>query len=457
MGNINQVYAQLKQLAPNQLTQIAQNPEHGVASLLAAARLNEAQAMQPAQPAQPGTVVQRLLAQMQQPQQPQAPQMPAQPPVQKFADGGSVTQRFFLGTSDSPLSLKPWWWDMPVVEKGRKLLAGEKPARPEPGYDERVKAIPPTTWAQHGLQPPGTAVAGVSEQAPPQPMPPESKEKADLRAALERAASGMGGGAGISAVGYNPPKFEGQMPTRRDPRTFNVDAMPTNEELAALAAEYRQPDAKRMAELEQARKNAGLAMFAQQVMKGRGLGGAFGPAAGSAVQAMAVEDEKRREYEDRRKALSDQLRLKTGEEKRANVLAGREEQRRLSDQDYSDRNAELQFGYKVNRDQADDAYRGADIGLKNNSLKLEERKLRAYLESNSLEAKMQLAQLKAEKGIDPKTVLTAVKDMMEREPGLKADVAFNRVMAMYSAAYTGIAGLRAGQGKSNSAGLIDLP
>jgi hypothetical protein len=144
--------------------------------------------------------------------------------------------------------------------------------------------------------------------------PPTLNIPTDSSARVSSSIRG-GVGAGIGSTGANPlPKYGPdtvQMKNLADMQGMNA---PANTQLDEAIKKYSTPDEARLAEMMQEKKMAGLGALAKGIMKGRGFGAAFGPAAADSVAAEAAEAQKIREYKDKREAIATELGLKKGSE-----------------------------------------------------------------------------------------------------------------------------------------------
>jgi hypothetical protein len=282
-----------------------------------------------------GTVKDQLVAAAQPPQQ---AGIGAMMPMQKFSDGGKVYSR------DGRYRYEPTFFDKPTGYEGMSFSEvarsvgdsvskfGGSIADWLENLDSRMKRV------VRGEEQPVTApttptrVAYNDRRDDPNPYtaPQAAVETAaKLPVTKEEPLKDVSGksrtSAGIASVGRNPasryaiktaPGFK--EPAGRETHKLDI---PVNEYLQQ-AFDRRSGADPRITELKQAEQNAGLAAFAENIMKGRGFGGAFPGAAAATQRAMQEKADKRMEYELARERARDQLGISIGDQKRGDYLAG---------------------------------------------------------------------------------------------------------------------------------------
>jgi hypothetical protein len=188
--------------------------------------------------------------------------------------------------------------------------------------------------------------------------------------------TGRGSGSarvGIAAAGNNPNskyvirKPEGMKETP-GPENFKLDLKP-NEYLQQVFDRYGQPD-PRMQQMKDAERSMGLAAFAENIMKGRGLGGAFPGAASAAVREMQGRADKRMELEAARERMRDELGIKIGDRTREDYLAN---------VNYGNQRSDKAFDQESTRAKIDiDAAQATNTGnYQRDSLRIQERQVEA--------------------------------------------------------------------------------
>jgi hypothetical protein len=203
-------------------------------------------------------------------------------------------------------------WDR-IKEETRRGLAGRRRTADEMNYGNEGRNYPA----------PATAATGATSAADtPLPVPPPAMSVVPENAPAETGQGGTGSNrasasstsrSGIGGMGRNPMReYSKESLSRRAlSKMPDLDA-PKNEFLDRALEKFSAPDEKRLAELRDAERNAGLGAFARGIMKGRGFGGAFGPAVADMFDAKTERADKRREYEDAREKIALELGLKKG-------------------------------------------------------------------------------------------------------------------------------------------------
>lgn len=301
----------LIKLGPQALTAMAQGqmptiaPSYMVIAALKALTDQQAGMQQP-QPQ--GTVKDQVVAQATPPAQ---AGIGAMQPVKGFAEGGEVEGS---------------WIDRLPPEAGlRSIIEYFKNPRRRPILDElfsskedepKLPYTKPTRPSIPFVDIPEVAIEGES---PRQAVPAVDRDRGvGVRASMGATSSRTGG---IGATKDPLSKYR-EMKEAPGPEAFNLN-IPKNQQLEEAYAKYRNPNEARMKELRNAEENAGLAAFARGMVdpkRGRGFGAVFGPAAADYVEAKESKAEKRRDYEDKREAMADQIGIQLGEQARKDYL-----------------------------------------------------------------------------------------------------------------------------------------
>ncbi len=323
----------LMKLGPQTLGAMAQGQMQTIAPpymVLAAlkALTDEKAGMQAQVPGQ--TVKDQVVAQATPPAQAGIGAMAPQP-MQKFADGGTVGS--YIGRSRGQ-NLLPNTTGFEGMSIGELLsaLADKGSGYLKRAYDafgdldssmkQSVRGAQPTTPTGEGRARLSEAAISSDQEEPlgnegrREPMPfADRTQPVGMRASASATSrGGLGGMAGPLA------KYEKAPNATPSPASFQLD-IPKNEQLEAAVKKFSSPDEKRMAELKEAERNAGLGAFAKGILQGRGFGGAFGPAVADSIEAQTARGDKRREYEDARERVATELGIKQGEQARQDFLA----------------------------------------------------------------------------------------------------------------------------------------
>jgi hypothetical protein len=338
-------YEKIKQLGIPRLRAIADNQEYSSAPAhLVLAALKELGDMDKGRqvPAPQGTVKDQVLAQTRPTIQtgigamaPPGAMVPQQ--TQGFADGGAVnnlggaspiqyywpgdsTERDRLNAIPGEYIGKGWDWLKGFLDDPKLQWNKPKQSDVEGGRGKINPAlVTPATEADYGNE-------GM-RSAPPTPEAPVGGS-----ARVSVSSSGRGGaGAGIGTAGANPlEKYQKEQAPTPSAASYQLD-IPKNAQLQAAYEKYSTPDEARLAEMAQEKQMAGLGALAKGMMKGRGFGAAFGPAAADSVAAESAEAQKIRDYKDKRDAVAAELGIKVGEQARQDFLTNTEHGEKRAD------------------------------------------------------------------------------------------------------------------------------
>jgi hypothetical protein len=298
----------LMKLGPQALNAMAQGQMKSIApSYMVIAALKSLTDQQKAQmqPMPGATVKDQVIQQATPPAQAGIGAM-APPPVQRFAEGGSVFAGSFGNETPEETELRgattrkkffDWLrgkggaYDFPAnLPSDFAATAATKPAE-----------IPQASYSNEGYKkPPIQSLAAPAVAAP---------AVAASRTASTGSRQGVGGMGGSPFVRYGPNRVN-----RKPADQFTAPEMPSNRYLDAALEKYSKPNEARLAEMRKSEKMAGLGAFAEGILQGRGLGGALGPAAAAANRAMESRADRRREFEDRWEDTARELGLKKGTE-----------------------------------------------------------------------------------------------------------------------------------------------
>lgn len=232
-------------------------------------------------------------------------------PQKNFAEGGSV--------QDRPLSfaeqLGNWFSTFgsgigqDIADLGRGKFRRRTEEEQNYGNEGHKRDVPSGTQATTST---GEGRARLAE-TPNLPIQDLQQPTGKVSVSSATARSGLGGMS--SPLG----KYEKEPNATPSAASFPLD-IPVNQQLADAAKKFGSPDEKRMAELKEAERNAGLGAFAKGILQGNGFGGSFGPAVADYFSAQNAQAEKRRAYEDQREAVATELGIKQGEQARQDFL-----------------------------------------------------------------------------------------------------------------------------------------
>lgn len=364
----------LMKLGPQALGAMAQGQQPSIApSYMVLAALKAVMDMQKGQQApRPQQTVKDQVVAGTQPQEAMMAGIGSVPaPVQGFAGGGQV------GAADINAQIAdyfkqqfgPWWEN--VREETRRGLASRRRTFDELNYSNEGRNYPANRSAG--------AEADYSNEGRNYPRPTEATTPSvagdEPPPSLVRASASSASRSGIGTVGRNPMlKYKDEKIARRPLSEMEALNAPKNTFLDEELAKARTPNEARLAELHAAEENAGLGAFSKAILRGRGFGGAFGPAVAEMMEAKEAKAEKRREYEDRREALARELGLKKGSEEYQRFM---DETRFKTDQQVQ----QLEVDVK-NRDRED------MIVTETNRRILEQQKMALQAEANRIAAEV---------------------------------------------------------------------
>ncbi len=356
----------LMKLGPEALGSMAQGQTKSIAPsymVLAAlkALTDQKQGMAPNMPQ--GTVKDQVVAQAMPPQQAGIGAMAPQ----KFAEGGSVAPTFGQEVYDWFSQLgSDLGQDITDIGRGRfrKRTLDEvnygnegRNAR-RPVVESAPESVAATPATRVGTEKGRATNLGQSEYIPPvvRQEPPQANRFAV--SASSTARSGIGG-AGV------PPqaKYAKDNVKRKPLSEIEGLAIPEDTYLNAALDKYSKPDEKRMAELKEAERNAGLGAFAKGILQGRGFGGAFGPAVAASFEAQEGQAKERRQYEDARERMATELGLKKGSQERENFFKNTEFRTQQQNTDVADQRDARDYQFTADRAANQDAIERAKLGM----------------------------------------------------------------------------------------------
>jgi hypothetical protein len=359
----------LMKLGPQALGAMAQGQTKSIAPsymvLAALKALTDQQAgMAPDMPQ--GTVKDQVVAQAMPPQQAGIGAMAPQ----KFNQGGSVAPTFGQEVYDwfSQLGsdLGQDITDIGRGKFGRRRTIDEvnygnegyrRERKPAEAAPEEVSATPATrvgTEVERATRPGNEVMTPPKSVAPTQPQ-----SNRFAVSASSTARSGIGG-AGVPLQA----KYAKDNTKRKPLSDIEGLAIPEDKYLSAAFEKFSKPDEKRMAELKEAERNAGLGALAKGILKGRGFGGAFGPAVADSFDAQEDKAKERRQYEDAREKMATELGLKKGSQERENFFKNTEFKTQQQTADIADQRDARDFEFGRIKAMNDDAFRQAELGLR---------------------------------------------------------------------------------------------
>lgn len=359
----------LMKLGPQALGAMAQGQTKSIAPsymVLAALKALTEQQQGMAPNAPQGTVKDQLVAQSMPPQQAGIGAMAPQ----KFAEGGSVAPTTFgqdiaewMAQFGSSLGQ-----DIADIGRGRfrkRTLdevnygnEGRNYVRPTEQESEAVSATPAT---RVGTEKGRATNPSNTEYVPPRSVAPTAQPNTNNRfgiSASSTARSGIGGAAVSPTAKYAKNNVKAKPLSEIE----GLD-IPEDKFLNAAIDKFSKPDEKRMAELKEDERNAGLGAFAKGILKGRGFGGAFGPAVADSFDAQRDAAKERRQYEDAREKMATELGLKKGSREYESFFKNVEFKKGERDADLAQQKDSRDYEFGVTKAMNSEAIERAKLGL----------------------------------------------------------------------------------------------
>lgn len=400
----------LIKLGPQALGAMAQGQQPSIApSYMVLAALKAVTDMQKGQPtAQPTQTVKDMVVAGAQPQGAMMSGIAEVPqPVRSFSGGGRVDPlrtALDLGATryeeafNRGITLSPYDSPQEREEKLRRLGAliqmERTPAPPIPtGVWERdtegvMRNIPesmrPTlnnpNYSNEGRNYPRPTVSTTPAATTVAPSAAEQEQPLAVRASA--SSTSRSGTGGIRGIGRSPfERYSKEEVSRRPLGEIDGLNAPKNEFLEQALAKFSTPDEARLAELRQAEETAGLSAFARGILKGRGFGGAFGPAVADMMDAREAKAEKRRSYQDAREKMALELGLKKGTEEYQRFMDDTKFRQDVQNQEVGDARAE--------RKRSDEIVTATNQRiLDEQKLALEQQKIALQAETNRIAAEV---------------------------------------------------------------------
>ena len=360
----------LMKLGPEALGAMAQGQTKSIAPsyMVLAALKSLTEQKQGMAPNVPQTTVKDQVVQQAMPQQPQQMGIGAMAP-QKFAEGGSVTPTFgqdvleWMSQFGSDLG-------QDITDIGRGRFRKRTLDEVNYGNEGRPRGIMQAQGTQQGTSATpatrvGTEKGRATNLGKAEYTPPIAPAAQDLQPGFRVSGSASATSrSGIGGAGVPPQAKYAKDNVKAKPLSeIEGLAIPEDKYLSAAYDKFSKPDEKRMAELKEAERNAGLGALAKGILKGRGFGGAFGPAVAESFEAQETQAKERRQYEDAREKMATELGLKKGSQAREDFFKNTEFKKGERDVDLAQQKDSRDFGFQRERAISQDAIERAKLGI----------------------------------------------------------------------------------------------
>lgn len=349
----------LMKLGPQALGAMAQGQTKSIAPsymVLAALKALTEQQQGMAPNAPQGTVKDQLVAQATPPQQAGIGAMAPQ----KFAEGGQVLP-IYAGAFSNEVPEETEARGAGLRQRFFDWLSGKNTVYDFSKKEEVPLPVLPTVAT------PSKGTAPAEEESPAPVAQPNTGNRFDVTAS-STARSGIAG-AGVSPTA----KYAKNNVKAKPLSEIEGLDIPEDKFLNSAIDKFSKPDEKRMAELKEDERNAGLGAFAKGILKGRGFGGAFGPAVAESFEAQKDAAKERRAYEDAREKMALELGLKKGSREYENFFKNVEFKKGERDADLRQQTDARDYQFLVEKTLQDDKFKAAELALRGQANAIAER------------------------------------------------------------------------------------